>query len=98
MKRTIDNYEFRQAFEDMGRGNQFSDGGLDALFGFLEDYERETGEEMELDVIGLCCDFVEYESIAEFNANYGTEYDDYDDICETMVIAVDDESFIIQAY
>ena len=98
MKRTIDKYDFTQAFEDMGRGNQFSPAALEVLFDFFDDYERETGKEVELDVIGICCEFTEYENIEQYNSDYGTDHEAMSDIDETTIIAIDDESFIIQAY
>lgn len=59
MRATINLYQFRDAFQRMGRSNQFSYEGLEVLFNGLEEYEEDAGEELELDVIGLCCDFVE---------------------------------------
>lgn len=45
--------EFIQAFEDAGRQNQFSDEAFELLFRYLDE------EDVELDAIGICCDFVE---------------------------------------
>lgn len=59
MKTTVNLQQFRQAFFDMGRHNQFSSDGLRVLFEALEQYEDETGEETELDVIALCCEYSE---------------------------------------
>jgi hypothetical protein len=59
MKTTVTLSNFRQAFQDAGRGNQFSWEGLEVLFDFLREQEESAGEEMELDVIGLCCEFEE---------------------------------------
>ena len=97
MKTSVSFYDFERAFAQV-RPNHFSRAGLVALFNYLEAFEEETGEEIELDVIGLCCDFAEYENIAEFNRDYGTDYKSRDEICETIVIDVDDEAFIIQAF
>ena len=99
MKQTVSEYDFVQAFRDMNRENQFSEAGLSALFDYLEQYEDNTGEEIELDVIALCCDFVEYDNIAEFQTDYGDEYETVEDIEQaTCVIMIDDEAFIIQAF
>jgi len=59
MKTTVNVYDFRDAFYRMGRGDQFSYEGLRVLFDYLEEIELGGTEEMELDVIGLCCDFAE---------------------------------------
>jgi len=99
MKRTINVYEFRDEFVRVNRKNSFSYEALGALFEHLEQYEEDFGEEVELDVIALCCDFVEYESIETFREDYGEEYETIEDIeQETTVIPVDDESFIIQRF
>ena len=62
MKNTVTLSSFCDSFQAKGRGEQFTYRGLEALFNFIEEIEADTGEEMELDVIGLCCDFSEYES------------------------------------
>ena len=58
MKQTVNFYTFQQAFEAL-RPENFSYEGLTTLFDYLEQYEQDSGTELELDVIGLCCDFAE---------------------------------------
>ena len=72
MKTTIYLHDFRNAFHQCGRGEQFSYDGLRVLFEALEEWEDGGGEEVELDVIALCCEFSEEtpEQIAE---NYSIE-------------------------
>jgi hypothetical protein len=51
---TIDNAsQFRDQFRQCGRGDQFT---YEAL-GLLFDYLNDCGEEIELDVIAICCDY-----------------------------------------
>mgnify|MGYP003350223349 CR=1 FL=1 len=66
MKQTVNFNDFRDAFRTMDRMENFSYEGMQALFDYLEQLEEDTGEEIELDVIGLCCDFSEatWEEIA----------------------------------
>ena len=59
MKTTVNIYTFREAFNRMGRGGQFSYQGLEVLFNYLESLEEDGNGEYELDVIGFCCDFAE---------------------------------------
>ena len=59
MKQTINFNNFVDAFHSMGRGKQFSYDALKAIFEYIEDYERDSGEDVELDVIAICCDFSE---------------------------------------
>ncbi len=100
MKQTINFYDFSNAFHKAGRGNQFTYDGLKALFEFLEEYEEGTGEEIELDVIDLCCNYTEYESIGEFWLDYDQEdYPDEESIMDaTCYYAFGEGSFIIQSF
>ena len=98
MKQSINMYDFERAFKNFERDN-FSYDGLKALFEYLEEYEEGTGEEVELDVIALCCDYTEYDSLKEYNDDYGTKYSEIDAIQnDTTLIKIDDNSFIIQQY
>lgn len=98
MKTTISLYDFRDAFQRMGRGNQFSYDGLEILFDYLEQYEEGTGEEVELDVIALCCDFAEDDpkSIAQ---NYDLDINglDDDEISEKVKDYLGDEGVYVGA-
>jgi len=67
MIQTVNYYDFRNAFQSMDRGNQFSYEALTMLFDWLEQYEEDTGEQVELDVIALCCDYSEMEVGDIFN-------------------------------
>jgi hypothetical protein len=75
MKTSLSVYDFRDAFHKAGRGEQFSYEGLGILFYYLEEVEESCGEEYELDVIGLCCDFAEsdWQTIA---SDYSIEIDE----------------------
>jgi len=99
MKQSINEYQFRDAFHKMGRGEQFSYAGLSALYDYLEQLGDDIGEEIELDVIALCCEYAEYDSLAEFREDYGEDYETIEDIqYDTSVIMIDEDSFIIQRF
>ena len=76
MKQSINAYDFERAFVLADRKDQFSYDGLKALFEYLEDFEDDTGEEIELDVIALCCDYSEYESALECAKDYPFDIDE----------------------
>ena len=59
MIQTINLHDFRQAFHNYGRGEQFSHEALGLIFEYYEQYEQDTGETVELDVIAICCDLSE---------------------------------------
>lgn len=68
---TINKYNFIDRFRSSDSyANNFSYEGLSALFEYLEDYEDDTGEQVEFDLVALCCDFTEYENIQEIKDNY----------------------------
>ena len=99
MKQTVNFTKFEQAFKDYGRSDNFSHEGLIALFDYLEDLESASVLEMELDVIGICCEYSEYKDFADFQMAYGPDYESIDDVGnETTVIPINDESFIILSF
>jgi hypothetical protein len=77
MKTTINLHQFRDAFYRMNRKTNFSYGGLEILFEYLEELEEGTGQEIELDVIALCCDFSE-DTPENIGEAYGIPMDDVD--------------------
>ena len=83
MKQTINEYQFKDAFQKC-RPNNFSYEGLTALYEYLEDYEEDTGQEIELDVIGLSCEYTEYEDLKEFQGEY---FDDVEIMGEDKFIS-----------
>jgi len=113
MIQTINENEFRDAFSNGQYKNNFSYDGLGALFEYLEEYEDSTGEQVELDIIALCCEYSEYEDLEEYLKDYGTDinkkdYDDDDDFNDAVIEEIQDkttfikiegtEGFIIGAY
>jgi hypothetical protein len=90
MKQTVDYNIFYQAFADYKRLNDFPEG-LGALFDYLQEYEESTGEEIELDVIALCCDYAE-----DKLSNVLEEYDlksleDLRDRTQVIMVGSEDE-------
>jgi hypothetical protein len=104
MKQTITSYSFRQAFKDAGRESQFSLTALDALFDYFEQYEQDSGEQIELDVVAICCEYIE-ESYKDTAYSYNIALDDEDseaehiqqvkDFLETETIMVSEDDGII---
>ena len=96
MKRTINRFQFRQGFLDSERKNHFSYDGLNELYEFFTEVEESMETELEYDVIAICCDYAEYDNLKEFQNDYGKEYKSIEDIQnETVVIPIDNDSFII---
>ena len=58
-------YDFREAFRKM-RPDNFTYTGLTTLYDYLVELADDCGQSIELDVIGLCCDYSEYESLADY--------------------------------
>lgn len=82
MYQSVNFYQFAESFRSM-RPENFSYDGLRILFDYLEDYEDQTGETIELDVIALCCDYVEY-SWGDVVREYSIRVED-DDMQETVL-------------
>lgn len=87
MKTTVNFSEFRDSFQQI-RPDNFSYDGQKILFNYFEEFEEDTGEEFELDVIAICCDFSEdsFENIADL---YCIELDENDDDDEKQQQVID---------
>lgn len=72
MKETVNESRFIQAFQAL-RPDNFSRKALVALFAYLDQLEQDLGEEQELDVIAICCEWTEYKDAIEAAEAYGWE-------------------------
>jgi len=100
-------YEFSDTMKAI-RPDNFSYGGLRALYEWLDMEGLINGEPIEFDPIEICCDFTEYDNWEEFAEDY-TDFEPYgNDLLgfgkeklkeETTVIhGYDSEKFIIRNY
>ena len=100
MKQTVNYYDFVDAFKRMRRDDQFSRGGLKALFEYLEDVHY---GDYELDVIALCCEWAEYCDVVDINMDYGQDFEDLDEAKEwledyTVVLDAGADTLVIQIF
>ena len=81
---------FRDEFRACGRADQFSYEALGLLFDYLEAFEMDTGEEIELDVVSICCDYTE-DSPENIRDQYGidTEGMDEDEAIEEVIATLE---------
>ena len=76
MIQTIGLSDFRSAFYRMDRKDQFSYEGLALIFDYIEEYEQGSSEQVELDVIAICCEWNELspeDVIDQYNTDIDTE-------------------------
>tara|TARA_B100000287_G_scaffold110706_2_gene103062 strand:+ start:215 stop:514 length:300 start_codon:yes stop_codon:yes gene_type:complete len=84
---------FMDRFNEV-RPKNFSYEGLEALYNYLEQLSEDTGEDIELDVIAICCDYTEYDSLEEVLNDYNLETrQDLED--RTIVIDIPDSKALI---
>ena len=100
MKHTIGKSDFHEAFRTWFSGqyfDNFSHEGREALFEFLTEYEESAEQEIELDIVAICCDFGEFETEAEALEYYEREsIEQLRD--ETFVITTEKGSVIVQVF
>ena len=83
------------------RKNNFSYDWLIALFEYLEQYEEDTGEQIQFDMVGLCCDYSEYSgynNLDKFNEAYGKDFTSIDQIQEETEVIRFANGFIVLDY
>jgi hypothetical protein len=88
---------FCDAFRAHDRQDQFSYQGKRAIFDFLEDYEDQTGEAVELDVVGLCCDYVEM-TTQEILDCYNVDIKDDEDAEDAVGEWLSQSTLIVASY
>lgn len=95
----INQSQFIDEFRAHGRQDQFSYGALVALYAHMVDMEEQTGEELQLDVIALCCEYTEYLNFEAYNREYHNA-DNMEDVesMTTVIYIGKGESFLIQQY
>lgn len=97
MKQTVSEHDFKEAFRQADRLDNFSWEGLSYLFEYLEQLEDVLGEEMELDVIEICCDYCEYDSAVDAAEEFGWyNPNKADDVTEDELL--DDETLEEEAW
>ena len=78
MKQTIGQSQFIDAFRSIGRYEQFGYDALVSLFDYLEQLESDCGEEIELDVIEICCEY-SVDAPEDIASNYNIDLSDCED-------------------
>jgi len=98
IKQNVNFSMFLDSFSDTYRHN-FTYEGKRALFDYLEQLSEDLGEDIELDIIALCCDYTEYENLEELQRNYSNIETMEDLENKTQVIRFNDsDAFIIQKF
>ena len=69
--------ELQAEFTRYARSENFTPAGVRALFDHLEELSEGSGEDIKLDIIGLCCDYSE-DTFEDIAANYNIDLTDHD--------------------
>ena len=91
--------ELRHEFQSYGRGEQFSRQGFDALFKYLDEFSEDVGRDIRLDVIALCCEWSEYDSIEEACDQYSDDIQTLDDLNDhTLLLFLDNGGLMVRDF
>ena len=96
MKQSITFSQFVDAFHAYDRYDSFGYDGLRVIFDYLEDYENLTGDEIELDIIAICCDY-NMMSIEDIAKEYRIDVSDVDedDIEQYVLDYLNDNTIVL---
>lgn len=96
MIQRVTNSNFIDAFRAM-RPDRFTLAGLNALFNYLEEIEFDQEKQIEFNVVTICNDYTQYESLKEFNKDCHGDFEDMDEVNEgaTLILIDNCDSFII---
>jgi hypothetical protein len=106
MKMTLSTYQIADALKNDTCARWSYSGSL-ALAEYLEEYEESTGEELELDVCAIRCDFSEYPSLLDWAHDHfsnaleelgfdETEENDDDEVDEKIRSYIQDHGQLIE--
>lgn len=95
--------EFLNMFDQYGRTDQFSVCAKEALYEHLEELSDDLGDDVTIDIVGLCCDWTEY-SAGDLLRDYGKQYlpddrESYDSdeaATEALFTALQEETTILK--
>ena len=98
----VNEWNFRNAFKE-SRPDNFSLEGLYTLYNYLNDLSEDIGEDIQLDIISICCDFNEYESLEEALNQYDDintleELEQHTSILNISMFFDNHKGIIIQAF
>jgi hypothetical protein len=71
---TVDSSELYHMACKMGRGDNFSYNGWQAIGDYLEEISNNTGEDMEVDIIAICCEYAMAESVEDAFMQFDHEH------------------------
>lgn len=96
MKQSVTFNDFCDAFHAFDRYDSFGYDGLRVIFDYLESYEQDTGEEIELDVIAICCDY-NMMDIEDIVKEYRIDVSDVDadDLEEYVIDYLNDHTMVL---
>ena len=106
MKITLNTLQIADQLKNDSNAN-WSYNGAKALAEHLEEYEESTGEELELDVCSIRCDFSEYSSLLDWAHDYfsnaleelgfdETEENDDDDVDDKIRSYIQDHGTLLE--
>ena len=105
----VTKHSFIDAFKLSSRKDQFSYDALGVIFEYLDEYSQDSGENVELDIVAICCEYAE-SSLSALASDYdidleGLEGEDrieaivnYMEQNTSVLGMVDDETMVYQQF
>ena len=78
------------------RKDQFSRPALHALYEFLDEASNGLGEDIELDVVGLCCEWAEYKDMEAVKEDY--EIKNLSDLLDQATVIEFDGGLLVEQF
>ena len=94
----INQSAFIDEFARYDREKDYSYDAKCALFDYYSELADETGEPIEVDVIDICGDWSEFESLDELNKATENDYESVEDIDDFTVIQLDNGNLLAAYY
>jgi hypothetical protein len=96
MIKTLTVHDFHEAFRNSERRDQFSFDAQRLLFNYFEQVEEDTGEQIELDIIAICCEYTE-ENVRDVAEYYNIDIKNIaeDDILQAVLDFIQEATSVV---
>lgn len=96
MKQSVNFNDFIDAFKRFDRYDSYGYSALRVIFDYMEDYEQDSGEEVELDVIAICCD-ISVDTMQNIAKSYNVDIEgmDEEEALEAVTDYLNDNTMVL---
>lgn len=95
---TLTKVDFVHLFNEYNRSDNFTIEGRVALYEYYNDLSDELGEDIETDIIAICCEWTEFKNFADAKKDLGFDADTIDELIQHTNVIEFDGGILVQEF